>query len=279
VLPHFLFVAINLCESVPIVHSTRFDVIASLALCIGPDAPTNDRRQALAIFNNLCIPVDNKAVILFRASHKDVLPVLLSVVRSCPEESHLAIVCLFNLAFLDEAKPFLFHYVAPDDGMGKMEQQSGTALRNRLSLLRTMEAAVRDVVPVVVAQLSSSKPTSKEVSLSQEVVRWSMRLLDSLVTCDEDAITVATDTIFPQVAIQFLASTLLEDEKKKMICWTSHSLEDNALLLLVHLAQHGDECIHALQSEQMTEMLRRLDGIGGVHGGHVATLTRLLQTT
>jgi hypothetical protein len=262
---------------VPIVCTTSFDAIGAIINCVTPVASSADRRQALLLINNLCIPVENKAAILLGEAMQLLLPVLLLIIRSRQSESYLATVILFNLSFLDDGKSIMFTYVPPEQSMqGQEEYRHYAPTDNPISLLRTIESAMKDFARYVVS--SSSYIVTDPTSVEGEAIRWSMGLLRNLATLRENAIVIATETIAPFLAIQCLRSSLAVN--KDLSLWKRDSLEDACLMLLVHLAK-CDLCLETLRvnNDALVSVLESLNGLGGIHETRASALLLRLQGT
>ena len=191
-------------KSVPAVCTTKFETVQSLVTALGENVPHSDRRQALLILNNLCIPTENKAAILFGEPAEPLLNTLLSILRHRLAESYLAAVTLLNLSYLqdDHAKTMLFTYVPiPDEQEDAIETYSHQLpVDNPISLIRTLESVLKEFVGYVGRQ-----PKTVVYSVEQQCCRWSMNVIRNLVTVPEHALTVGTKTVIPAVAAECLS--------------------------------------------------------------------------
>ena len=81
--------------------------------CLHSNVSTNDRRQSLLILNNLCIPIENKAAIIFGEPFEVLMEALLALVRDRSSESYLALVTLLNLSYIqdDHGKVAIYNFV------------------------------------------------------------------------------------------------------------------------------------------------------------------------
>lgn len=248
--------------------TTKLDLLSALLPSLSPNGSSVDRRQALLLINNLCIPMENKAVIMLGEPCDTLLPALLTTIRSRVPECYLAIVCLFNLSLLVESKPILLRYVPP----ASLESDcSETFFENSTSLLRTIESLTKGYLPFV----TKLEKSSDILSVQREAVRWSFCLMRHLSTLAENAVVVANKTIFPFAAIQCIEVSL--QTGKDLGFWRQDSLEASSLMILVHLAQHGEECISPWRSETVMPVLRRLKGKGGIHESRAVTLLQILE--
>jgi hypothetical protein len=267
--------------------TTKFHTIRALIPCLSRDASAataGDRRRALLLVANLAVPVENKAAILLNPEVADeLLPALLRAIRGRWNESYLAAACLFNLSYLDDAKPRLIRYVAAQlsgeeerkgDPDGDGDNNGGGSPRvaalsyefylpedHPCSLLRILESLVSEYAGFVAAAHPSSQSSS--TSVQREAVRWSMGALRNLVTNARDnAVLVGTKTRIP-----FLAAACLEmTDRDELSLWFPGSLEDSCLALLAHVAVQP-ECRSALMrlEPDLHRALARLEGKGGIH--------------
>ena len=140
-----MFCLINLLclQSVPAVCTTSFKTVEVLVTCLHGNVSMNDRRQALLILNNLCIPIENKAAIIFGEPYEVLMDALLAIVRSRSNESYLALVTLLNLSYIqdDHGKVALYNFVPKlnTGGTSDAASQYGAQLPidNPLSTIRT----------------------------------------------------------------------------------------------------------------------------------------------
>lgn len=215
--------------------------------------------------------MENKAAIMLGEPCATLIPALLTIVRARVPECYLAIVCLFNLSLLTEAKPILFRYVPPVSTKRPSEAPPATFSDNPTSLLRTIESLTKDYLPFV----TKLEKASNILSVEREAVRWSLCLMRHLSTLAENAAIVANETIFPFAAIQSLEVSL--QHGKDLGFWRQDSLEASSLMILVHLAQHGEECIAPWRSENALPVLRQLRGQGGIHESRAVALIQILE--
>ena len=254
--------------SVPVICTAKFNVIAAVVPCLSPIAAKTDRRQALLLLNNLCIPPENKAAILLGEPYKLLLPALLQIIASRMAESHLAAVCLYNLSFLGEGHSFLFHYVPPPvAGEPLSEYRHLAPLDNPTSLFRILESAVQDFLPFV--SVAQDKPMV--VSVEGEVVRWCLGLFSNIEKVNPKA--VVTQSVLPHAAVQCLQYF----SKHDLSLWKRDSLPDISLMLLVRLARDAT-CVAVLRrSQEARQVLESLEGRGGIHETRAKALLELLQ--
>jgi hypothetical protein len=212
---------------------------------------------------NLCIPIENKAVILLGDPIHDLLPALLEIIRSRLEESYLAVACLFNLSQLDDGKRILLQY-APMS-WSTLDDTFDKPFDNPHCVLRILEQLLDDYTPYLAASMGM-------VSVQGEAVRWSLATLRHLVTDSHNACAVATQTGIPALAWQCLD---LAASHIPLHQWTRDSLPDACLMLLVHLTQH-DECLPTLREQDYDTTLKKIRG-GGIHELRARTLWGVLR--
>lgn len=230
--------------------------------------PHSDRRQALLILNNLCIPTENKAAILFGEPAEHLLTALLYILRHRLAESYLAAVTLLNLSYLrdDHAKNMLFTYVpVPEENQEATETYSyQPPVDNPLSLIRTLEAVMRDFVGFVPRDVNS---------VEQQCCRWSMNVVRNLVTVEENAVAVGTKTVIPAIAAECLSHA----DTTNLSQWTRDSLEDASLMLLIHVCKL-DQCLRGLitndrLTDQVMTVCEKLETqAGGIHSTRAGAL-------
>ena len=266
---------------VPVVCTDRLNTIEALLPCLAPEAASHDRRQALLLLNNLCIPEENKRHMLLGEIRDALLFSLLHIFQRRLAESHIAAACLYNLSFLEEAKLMLIPYTPPAtltaalmmttrtrSAQSSYGFQSPTA--NKDSLLRIVEDLVVTFTP------SIRRGHEKQVStVEAATVRWCMALMRNLVTVQDNAAIVAGTTKFP-----FLAAHVLDESDRDLAYWTRDSLEDSSLLLLLLLVQSGSESCLVMekQAPEIRTMCEKVSKYPGIHGVRAdAILQRLDQ--
>lgn len=250
-------------HSVPIVavvNSEQESVFQGLQPCLSPLASEADRRQALLLLNNLCIPMQNKAFILLGDQADTVLSSLMIILQNKLPEAYLAAACLFNLSYLPDAKKMLFYYapvVAPENmrsrnrfDRGDSTEQGAQATQS-LILFRVVEEMCNAYAPAL---------EKKEHSADTEAIRWSIAFVRNLATEAVLGSTIAHDSVFPTLAVQYLKSHAPED----MARWTQHSMPDVCLSLIWHLVVFED-CLEPLLAQDTQDALLTLQGRGGIH--------------
>jgi hypothetical protein len=261
-------------HSVPAVCTTSFATIQALVTCLKPTVAATDRRQAILIINNLCIPTENKAAILFGEPCDTLLTALLELIRNRQAESYLATVALLNLSYLqdDHAKTMLYNYVpARDNGEAATKYTYQLPGDNPYSTIRTVESLLREYVPYANQKINS---------VEQQCCRWSMNVVRNLVSVPDNALAVGTKTAIPALAAQCLSGADTTNLKK----WTRDSLEDACLMLLVRVCKI-DKCLNVLKkdqtaTDQLVAVCEELEDAQGIHQTRaVALLERFDEET
>lgn len=221
-------------QSISMVCTSKWDLIGVLATCL---ANKNDRRLACLVLNNLSIPFENKAVMVFGLSSTKLLDAVLTVIIEGQTDSYLCCILLMNLAYLEDAKLKLVQYGADDP------------LENRKSLLRTMELLLKTRTRFL---------ARKVVSVEGEAVRWATGLIRNLSTMQEGASLVAKTDI-PAFILSYIRNS-----PNPLHCWTEDSLEDLSLQVLMNLAKYPEslECLKAINA---ADAFDSIVGQGGIH--------------
>ena len=254
------------CDRVPVVCSKKFDTMNALVPCLSPDASHTDRRQALLLLNNLCIPQDNKKQILLGERRDVMLHSLLLILQRRLPEVHIAAASLYNLSFLEETKLMLLQYTPPPSLM--MGEEGSAISKSQSSLLRIVEDMVVDFTPCL--SLGTRKTTSTVEAAS---VRWCMALMRNLVTERDNATIVAAKTKFPVLAAQIL----LESDGD-LSHWKRDSVEDSSLLLLLLLVRTGgDEACRAMDCGELRAACHAVSQYPGIHGVRAGVIAQRLE--
>ena len=243
-----------LLYSVPVVCSTRFHTLDALIPCLAVDVAAADRRQALLVLNNLCIPSENKRTILLGPSRDELLTALLEVLQQKLPECHLVVACLFNLSFYDEAKGVLLNYV-PAVSLQHSDQETpeeytfSQPTEKRDSFLRILERVTNEFVPYYVQHKNatmyndprSRRQKAQPTSVESSTLRWTFCLLRNLASNPDHAILLATTTRFPAAALEILQVVRHTDLSQ----WSHDSLPEACLVFWVWLVQASEEvCRH-----------------------------------
>jgi hypothetical protein len=198
---------------VPMVCSGKYDVLTPLAQCLTQESGDGRHLACLAL-NNLSIPTENKRVMALGPASEEVIGGLCKVIAEDKQESYLCCICLMNLSFLEASiTTILQHSPSPD---GKQLQP----LDNPSSLLRVLEKL-----------LTNSPAVPKSGSGKSEGVRWACGLIKNLAKSEENAALIG-QTDIPKCVVENIRSTTAPPSR-----WTSNSLEDFSLFVVLNLAQ------------------------------------------
>jgi hypothetical protein len=198
---------------VPMVCSGKYDVLTPLARCLTQESGDGRHLACLAL-NNLSIPTENKRVMALGPASKDVIGGLCKVIAEDKQESYLCCICLMNLSFLEASiTSILLHSPAAD---GK----EIAPLDNPDSLLRVLEKL-----------LTNSPAVPKSGSGKSEGVRWACGLIKNLAKSEENAAMIGKTDI-PKCVVENIRATTAPPSR-----WTSNSLEDFSLFVILNLAQ------------------------------------------
>jgi hypothetical protein len=194
---------------VPMVCSGKWDVLTPLAKCLTQESGDGRHLACLAL-NNLSIPTENKRVMALGPASKEVIGGLCRVIAEDKQESYLCCICLMNLSFLEASITSILSY-----------SPSGTSdvLSDSESLIRVLE------------RLLSNTATSKSGSGKSEGVRWACGLIKNLAKSEENA-NLFAKTDIPRYVVDNLRNTNIAPSR-----WTSNSLEDFSLFVILNLAQ------------------------------------------
>ena len=198
---------------VPMVCSGKYDVLTPLAKCLTQESGDGRHLACLAL-NNLSIPTENKRVMALGPASKDVIGGLCKVIAEDKQESYLCCICLMNLSFLEASiTSILQHSPAP-------EGKTVAPLDNPDSLLRVLEKL-----------LTNSPAMPKSGSGKSEGVRWACGLIKNLAKSEENAALIGKTDI-PKCVVENIRATTAPPTR-----WTSNSLEDFSLFVILNLAQ------------------------------------------
>jgi hypothetical protein len=199
---------------VPMVCSGKYDVLTPLAQCLTQESGDGRHLACLAL-NNLSIPTENKRVMALGPASKDVIGGLCKVIAEDKQESYLCCICLMNLSFLEASiTTILQHSPSPADG------KEISPLDNPSSLLRVLEKL-----------LTNSPAAPKASSGKSEGVRWACGLIKNLAKSEENAALIG-QTEIPKCVVENIRAATAPPSR-----WTSNSLEDFSLFVILNLAQ------------------------------------------
>ena len=194
---------------VPMVCSGKWDVLTPLAQCLTQESGDGRHLACLAL-NNLSIPTENKRVMALGPAAKDVIGGLCKVIKEDKQESYLCCICLMNLSFLEASINAILTY--SERGMPPLEDND--------SLLRVLEKLLVN---------SPSQP--KAGSGKSEGVRWACGLIKNLAKSEDNAKLIGKTDI-PRCVVDNIRNSTTPPNR-----WTSNSLEDFSLFVILNLAQ------------------------------------------
>ena len=198
---------------VPMVCSGKYDVMTPLAKCLTQESGDGRHLACLAL-NNLSIPTENKRVMALGPASKDVIGGLCKVIAEDKQESYLCCICLMNLSFLEASITTILQHSPSPDG------KTIAPLNNPDSLLRVLEKL-----------LTNSPAVPKSGSGKSEGVRWACGLIKNLAKSEENAALIGKTDI-PKCVVENIRATTAPPSR-----WTSNSLEDFSLFVILNLAQ------------------------------------------
>jgi hypothetical protein len=251
-----------------LICTTKFNLVADLLPCLCADAAAADRRRALLLLNNLCVPVENKAVLVLgsETTTDKLLTALVRMLHRDDPNSYLVAAILFQLSHLDDAKVWLMNANVPMERSLTLHQPTDKLFLKGIhaTLLRVIESVLLDVSPFLFQ-------TSVKSSVQSETFRFLMSMMRHLVTAKQNAVVVATETIIPTLALDCLARS-----QRDLGYWTRDSPEEASLMLLVHVCNHV-ECLEALRRLEYRTALEKLRGKGGIHEVRALSVLKLLM--
>mmetsp|Transcript_31952 Transcript_31952/g.36355 ORF Transcript_31952/g.36355 Transcript_31952/m.36355 type:complete len:545 (-) Transcript_31952:190-1824(-) len=199
---------------VPMVCSGKYDVLTPLAKCLTQESGDGRHLACLAL-NNLSIPTENKRVMALGPASKDVIGGLCKVIAEDKQESYLCCICLMNLSFLEASITNILQHSPVEDG-----KEPIAPLDNPDSLLLVLEKL-----------LTNSPAVPKSGSGKSEGVRWACGLIKNLAKSEENAALIGKTQI-PKCVVGNIRATTAPPSR-----WTSNSLEDFSLFVVLNLAQ------------------------------------------
>lgn len=199
---------------VPMVCSGKWDVLTPLAQCLTQESGDGRHLACLAL-NNLSIPTENKRVMALGPASKDVIGGLCKVIAEDKQESYLCCICLMNLSFLEASITSILQYSPVAD-----DAEPVPPLDNSNSLIRVLEKL-----------LSNTPVVPKSGSGKSEGVRWACGLIKNLAKSEDNA-KLFGKTEIPKCVVENIRATTAPPSR-----WTSNSLEDFSLFVVLNLAQ------------------------------------------
>lgn len=199
---------------VPMVCSGKWDVLTPLAKCLTQESGDGRHLACLAL-NNLSIPTENKRVMALGPASKEVIGGLCKVIAEDKQESYLCCICLMNLSFLEASITTILQHSPVEEGGSPVPP-----LENSNSLIRVLEKL-----------LTNSPSAPKSGSGKSEGVRWACGLIKNLAKSEENA-ALFGKTEIPRCVVENIRNTTAPPSR-----WTSNSLEDFSLFVILNLAQ------------------------------------------
>merc|ERR1712161_133974 len=199
---------------VPMVCSGKYDVLTPLAKCLTQESG-DARHLACMGLNNLSIPTENKRVMALGPASTNVIGGLCKVIAEDKQESYLCCICLMNLSFLEASISTILQHSPVEDDSGAV-----SPLANPNSLIRVLEKL-----------LTNSPAAPKASSGKSEGVRWACGLIKNLAKSEENAALIG-QTEIPKCVVENIRAASAPPSR-----WTSNSLEDFSLFVILNLAQ------------------------------------------
>ena len=226
---------------VPMVCSGKYDVLTPLAQCLTQESGDGRHLACLAL-NNLSIPTENKRVMALGPSSKDVIGGLCKVIAEDKQESYLCCICLMNLSFLEASITTILQHSPSPEG------KEISPLENPSSLLRVLEKL-----------LTNSPAAPKASSGKSEGVRWACGLIKNLAKSEENAALIG-QTEIPKCVVENIRLATASPSR-----WTSNSLEDFSLFVILNLAQ-WPQSREALISAGAVDVIKSIMAEGDLQG-------------
>lgn len=239
---------------VPMVCSGKWDVLTPLARCLTQESGDGRHLACLAL-NNLSIPTENKRVMALGPAAKDVIGGLCKVIAEDKQESYLCCICLMNLSFLEASITTILEHSPVDSGSSPV-----APLDNPDSLIRVLEKL-----------LANSPTTPKSGSGKSEGVRWACGLIKNLAKSEDNAV-IFGETDIPKCVVDNLRNTNTPPNR-----WTSNSLEDFSLFVVLNLAQWSGSN-QALISADAVDVVRPIMSEGDLQGLKATMACAFLET-
>jgi len=228
---------------IPMVCSGKWDVLTPLAKCLQQESGDGRHLACLAL-NNLSIPTENKRVMALGPASGDVIGGLCRVIQEDKQESYLCCICLMNLSFLEASITTILKYSPVTEGSAPLPP-----LENPDSLLRVLEKLLA----------SAPAASAKSGSGKSEGVRWACGLVKNLAKSEENAALIGKTDIPKSVVENIKMSTAPPSR------WTSNSLEDFSLFVILNLAQ-WPVSMEALVSAGTVDIIKPIMSEGDLQG-------------
>jgi len=201
---------------VPMICSGKYDVLVTLARCLTQESGNGRHLTCLAL-NNLLIPMENKRAITLGPSLSAIIAGLCKVIAEDKQDSYLCCICLMNLSFLEASITTMLQHSPVPDGSYPIPP-----LNNSKSLIRILEKLLKK---------ASAGPKRRSGEYEYEDVRWACGLIKNLAKSEENA-ALFGKTEIPNRAVENVRYSTAPPSR-----WTSNSLEDFSLFIILNLAQ------------------------------------------
>jgi hypothetical protein len=239
---------------VPMVCSGKYDVLTPLAKCLTQESGDGRHLACLAL-NNLSIPTENKRVMALGPASKAVIGGLCKVIAEDKQESYLCCICLMNLSFLEASITSILQHSPSPEG------KEMSPLENPQSLLRVLEKL-----------LTNSPAAPKTSSGKSEGVRWACGLIKNLAKSEDNAALIG-QTDIPKCVVENIRAATAPPSR-----WTSNSLEDFSLFVILNLAQwYGSR--DALMKAGSVDVIKPIMAEGDLQGLKATMACAFLEAT
>jgi hypothetical protein len=248
------------------VCSGKWDVLTPLAACLTQESGDGRRLACLAL-NNLSIPTENKRVMALGPAAKDVIGGLCNIIAEDKKESYLCYICLMNLSFLQASITTILQHSPVADGAVPVK-----ALENPDSLIRVLEKLLLDSSSTPKSGSGKSEGVrrracgffknltkSEDYAVNSEGIRWACALIKNLAKSEDNA-KLLGKTDIPMCVVDNLRNANTSPNR-----WTSNSLEDFSLFVVLNLAQ-WDASKDALIDAGAVEVIKSIMNEGDLQG-------------
>lgn len=302
---------------VAMVCTTEWNVVDLLTKCLlnqnpcasGDDTMNNNaRRIACLILNNLSIPYENKAVMIFGPGSTNLIENLVQIIRLRLPETYLACICLTNLSYLDDAIEPILNYSSSAITVCSNskcvtqlpEEEFEVTTRTRLNKLISKRRTTVDMFfsPRSSTSFNQLNPTrgyihSRSPSLvdSNSLLRtlesmmqaYKPFLISEVVSLERESIRWAMGLLrnlskrdkhcatIARTNIPYIICDIICDSPHPVAHWTEDSLEDMSLLVLARLARN-DAVKELLNNFDTVKAVYQIAGKGGIHATRASSI-------
>jgi len=233
----------NKDNRIPMLCHNGWDVLSPLIKCLHCKEKETVRQLALLTLANLSIPMENKAIMALGHLSQEILSVLYKIIHEEAPEAYLACICLVNLSFLGDAIEPLFFF-----SFSNSCNNTSTSLGHEFSGYHIMEQIIQKcgVLP------GTQSPES-------EAVRWLYVLIKNITNTKRICSTIA------RTKIPFHIIRLLNSTQQPLLKWTSGSIEDSSLKILLNLSKWKESKEQLIQCNT-SQVIQPFVGKEGIHG-------------